>query len=641
MFEFELIFFLPKTNKYTMLLIVPISIFFLIIFAVWCFGYLPLVWFCLVGNPKIESPLNKVNFDGRYSRKINGMYPLIHDNQLVLVIADRKIAAEFYKTQKLHPRDRSFSCLGEVCSSFIGDAIGTKYAKEWTRHRKSLKCMMQTNFIKQYHEMMITETLAWLDREIKNPFSVNVSAQRFALVIISKMVYGELDYTQLFALADMHSELMNILVKKKLCESEQNKLQYFNEAWIRFNELQPVQPDTLRDYIIKHGDLSEKEVLDNLNEILLFNLDVMQSSIGALFYCLTKEKVYVKELYDEVHDRDLHALLKCDDFMKKVDQFILETARLYPSLSLTFPETLGAKQELGGIVFPKGTIVLLDTLSINYTDGFKFNPTRHKPTSNTKEFHRFGLGARSCLGQHFAHFILQVLLIETVRRYTLTFVSRDYVDKKYKGSAFFTPYLNFPPIYVCKRLCIAADEAILCGLSIGNSYYKRDTVMHTITCCANQGRVYPFIPNSAYSHTLRAQGKSESKIQKKLRNDTGRFRRWITEADVNTEFFVWDDFTDHNEFLSGKEEMLTLYETDLTFKADVDTLTKDAIAGGDINEGKLFLIEELAFLTRACELLHEEKLVYVYHQEWPIFTNLISGVYNHPPVSNIRFCVLN
>lgn len=175
---------------------------------------------------------------------------------------------------------------------------------------------------------------------------------------------------------------------------------------------------------LQGGNISKKEFVHTMYELLFFNVDIGEGEILGLCVELSR-----------------HRDLLNDD---NVDAFINEAARLHPGVEVSFPEELGEDTVFSGKRFPKGTFVSFDAVKYNLRLGADFNPSR----SGT--FYRFGLGSRSCAGQSIARFLLRTFLSCVVSRFDFCVLDEAGNSQNRSGLSTMVPSNRFGRI-VLKR----------------------------------------------------------------------------------------------------------------------------------------------------------------------------------------------
>ncbi len=336
-------------------------------------------------------------------------------------------------------------------------------------------------------------------------------------------------------------------------------------------------------------------------------------------------------------------LSKCD----AVTFLIQESARSHPSLHLTFPEKTPQDSYIGSYLIPSGTIVLIDADTINnrFDNADYLSPERFNSITK-KMIHRFGLGQRACLGQKFADLILQQCLFNIVRRVILV-NPHEMIGMKTSGSCFFTPYLKFPTVSVTYR------SVVLCGLSLGNSYYNEKNINNIFTkWSGNTPKLVTFIPDDPSFHTYMAKlgnnlseterSSKANNINKKCRNDSAVLMKRAEGCSKGKDFkFInarWNDIVNMNKVIydASLTDILSLYKTSSKFKQAVGDVTLEVISiSGNLSEGVMFLLKELAFIVKAPEILDCHSVIYSYHKSFSVVDNVLSGELDYPRVNNV------
>lgn len=565
--------------------------------------------------------IRSVNFYGRQASAVYGnVYLMWSEKEPIVIIADKEIARKYYKDHLNHPRDEDFS-LGPTMKCLLGNAIGTKYGKKWSEHKTALKFMLTISFINYWESNISILCKKYVDDMLKdNEINIVNSIKKFTLKVLSKVMYGYLtteEEEELIKLSDQHDKLLTTLffTEAKTCAE-------FEESWKQFNKsfIENPQPETGIWHMTK-SKLTEKEILGNMNEILLFNIDVMYSALGALLINLSRHPEYQK--------------------LELIDQVILESSRISPSLHLSFPERTAVNGQIGQYYVPSETLVLIDIDTINHCDSSFHNPDEFVLGRNltSNNYHRFGLGSRKCLGHKFAQIILQKCAYNFINRCVLLPTNKEIGIKK-EGIIFFTPYFEFPTI------SITYHSTVLCGISLGNSYYTKININKIFSYWnTNTPHLVTFIPDLPSYHTVKAKNmsKHDDEILKKCSRDSKVLHTRAKEAAKNKKFkfegVTWECLIKKHSILY--EESLNLvikeYCKDGVLAHEVNDVTSKVVGvDGNVQEGAKFLLKELAMIRIAPELLSVESVIYSYHLDFPIIEKMIYGELGDlPAVHNV------
>jgi cyclo(L-tyrosyl-L-tyrosyl) synthase len=183
-------------------------------------------------------------------------------------------------------------------------------------------------------------------------------------------------------------------------------------------------------------------------------------------------------------------------------------------------------------------------------------------------------------------------------------------------------------------------EVLAFGVSLFNSYFTEDRITRLLQKTASpDSKTYLVIADLPVVHNLRAIGKDDSYIEKKVRhhsnNMTNRCKRAIGASGVDAVIVNWGAIGSSAVYQDGLEQFHKLYDQDVGFHFEARRMTSDVLLnklGFLANEQQIdvavsFVLEELAFLWWGDQILGEDSLVYVYQNEMKILSNLISGEY--------------
>lgn len=184
-------------------------------------------------------------------------------------------------------------------------------------------------------------------------------------------------------------------------------------------------------------------------------------------------------------------------------------------------------------------------------------------------------------------------------------------------------------------------EVLAFGVSLYNSYFTEDQITRLLQRVASpDNRIYLVIVDLPVAHNLRAIGKDDSCIEKKVRqhsnNITNRCRRAVEASGVEATIMNWRAIASSDVYKVGVEQFQDLYDRDAKFRLEARKVTAGVLfnkLGVRANEQQIdvaafFIIEELAFFWWGDEILGENNLVNAYHSEMKILTDLIGGAYD-------------
>ncbi|KAF5289900.1 hypothetical protein FQA39_LY14962 [Lamprigera yunnana] len=192
----------------------------------------------------------------------------------------------------------------------------------------------------------------------------------------------------------------NIFQNQKKSQTEELKKLAFLDSLLRHNQ---------------NNDMTEDEIKDEVNTIMVAGHDPISSVLSFVLYCLSNnpevQRKVVEEM-DAILGKDTRRPLRLQDIqsMKYLDAVIKESLRLYPPVPF-IGRTVSEEFQFDGKTIPKGTSLLLNIYGIHhdpnvYPDPQSFKPERFMDADNASRpryaFIPFSSGMRDCIGQKFA-----------------------------------------------------------------------------------------------------------------------------------------------------------------------------------------------------------------------------------------------
>lgn len=197
------------------------------------------------------------------------------------------------------------------------------------------------------------------------------------------------------------------------------------------------------------------------------------------------------------------------------------------------------------------------------------------------------------------------------------------------------------------------------GMSPGNSYFKDEEIKYLLkTTVERYGRVAIMIADVPAISTYIALGYPENRARKDkaipqgnlLKNRTERAIAQLEYTKDQVKIIDWAEEVEPNaDYQASYKNIRKLYEENSLFENDADETTKGVIVGSKkeipnvIAATKIavhYLLSEFAFLDFAPKFLNTEKVVYIYHKNWPVYENYIAGKYDRKSKSYIDFLLM-
>lgn len=176
------------------------------------------------------------------------------------------------------------------------------------------------------------------------------------------------------------------------------------------------------------GDqLSDAELRDEVVSLLFAGADTTKNLLLWTLYLVARHPEVADRLCVEIDttvtgDRVTYENTLELTYLRAV---IDESLRMYPPAWQEFRNTID-DDEIGGYRIPKGTQIFFTPFTVHrhpdfWPDPETFDPDRHLPgtTIDRSALIPFGIGPRTCIGNHFALIGAQLAIAEIMRRYRL------------------------------------------------------------------------------------------------------------------------------------------------------------------------------------------------------------------------------
>lgn len=219
------------------------------------------------------------------------------------------------------------------------------------------------------------------------------------------------------------------------------------------------------------------------------------------------------------------------------------------------------------------------------------------------------------------------------------------------------------------------NNIAILGISPRNSYFTKANIGFALDrLLQEETNVLVFIPDVPDIHNWLAYGYEERKARKKADAVGRSFRKTVHEicadrryscansgnAPVQVRIIDWQsEIEDNPLYKDSLAEIETLYQVSNAFRYDVrkaslhsiqSKIKNDPVLQDYFNETGIekgishavhYVISEIAFLNVAPVLFACEHADYVYHREWPIYENFISGKYEGTYRPQLRFKIVS
>ncbi|KAJ0170853.1 hypothetical protein K1T71_013625 [Dendrolimus kikuchii] len=188
-----------------------------------------------------------------------------------------------------------------------------------------------------------------------------------------------------------------------------------------------------RNSLMPSGELSNKEIHDEVNTMIAAGYDTTASTILLLFVALGSYPKAQEKVYQEKR-----RLTK----FRIYDRFIKETMRLYPIVPLIF-RTLDKDVDLKHCTLPAGDTCCISIYAANRhrvwgPDAEEFIPERWLEPSRVPHnaLATFSFGKRGCIGNNYAMMSMKTTVVHMLRHYR---IEADITKIKFKVDILSTP----------------------------------------------------------------------------------------------------------------------------------------------------------------------------------------------------------
>lgn len=365
-----------------------------------------------------------------------------------------------FKDSHLHAKSFNFDA-GWLFGELVGKAVGLLSGQDWNRVRDV--------FAPSFHRTKVDEFLPVIQRRVKKCLdelhaSPKVHANGTLIIrpaddlrllsfwVLCDIMYGDMTpemEANMLKIVDERERvwanvtaggLSRLSIGRYLPNASKRTLKLFRSHWYQFNrqacdrarhELNGTPPICVYYDAVEREELTEREMLDSMDEILFANLDVTIGSLSwVLIFMATHPKVQ-DQLREEIGSNSTESYAIRNQYISGSSSLLmaclLESARLRPIASFSGAQSPPTDREVGSYVIPAGMNVTVDIHGLNTDDPswgddrHQFNPRRFLDAKNHSVFRyrlwRFGFGPRQCLGKYLADLFLKTLLAHIVENY--------------------------------------------------------------------------------------------------------------------------------------------------------------------------------------------------------------------------------
>lgn len=184
------------------------------------------------------------------------------------------------------------------------------------------------------------------------------------------------------------------------------------------------------------------------------------------------------------------------------------------------------------------------------------------------------------------------------------------------------------------------------GMSPGNSYFTQETILRLIEkTLSNYSSAVIFIPDIPAISTYEALGyplnKAKAKAVLKGNNLKNKVKSALNQLDYSEEnIYVLDwslDVARENSYTDMYNQLQKIFDTNAGFRSQILSTTLEVLKNSDKSiadlhtaclKGSRYILAEFAFLEICSELFSSNEARYIYHKDWPVYEDYISGKFD-------------
>jgi len=197
------------------------------------------------------------------------------------------------------------------------------------------------------------------------------------------------------------------------------------------------------------------------------------------------------------------------------------------------------------------------------------------------------------------------------------------------------------------------------GMSPGNSYFKDEEISHLLrTLIERFGRVVVLVADIPAISTYVALGYPQNRARRDkalpkgnaLRNRVRKIMAQLSYSEEQVLIIDWEHDVEQNLNYQKQYKIISqLYETNKSFHQMAAETTRVVLESSKREVENLdtateiavhYLLSELAYLEFAHEFFHVHKVVYVYHKNWRVYEDYISGKFDGVVKKHLDFLLM-
>lgn len=352
-----------------------------------------------------------------------------------------------YSKSKLQTKD---------LAKYIGKGLLTAEGNHWRTHRKMIQPAFHLKNLKTLLEIMHRAVIEELDR-----ISPDTEQDVFELMgdlafqVVAKSLFSSSDIRQPMAqLKKITEENQTMLIREmrqpyfkwwftvtgqitRELDKAQTAREILNglvEQRLTSNQKSTDLLDMLLESEYEDGSkMPRKQLIDELLILFAAGHETTANALSFTLYFIAKDKVLQERLFQEIQKADMQGFsMESLKQLPLVQSCINEAMRLYPPAYFIDRKAL-EDNEIDGMTIKKGTVVLLSMYELHRHKDFWERPNEFvgdrfldlEPKTYASYYYPFGAGPRMCIGNAFATYEMAMAVMELVKRFTITPLTKE------------------------------------------------------------------------------------------------------------------------------------------------------------------------------------------------------------------------
>ncbi|MFK7799449.1 MAG: cytochrome P450 [Aureispira sp.] len=345
----------------------------------------------------------------------------------------------------------------------VAAGLPTIAGKPWLKQRRAMQPGFHKKKLEGTVNLMIEEANLYietvLDKYAENQQEVDLFSEMLMLTfrLIIKILFGKTfnEEKMLLFRESIEFGLQTFINKTR---------KPYLKPWYRINglhaknkQLQKTRDKYVSDFIQKRRDsgkqeddlldmllnvqyedgssMTNKQLLEEVILLFVAGHETSGNGVAWILFILDKYPEIAQKMIDYIdeHLGDRTPTLEDLSNMSYITQVIEEGLRLYPPAWYIEREALG-DDNIEGVSITKGQTIAISIYSLHRNPKYwenpdKFDPDRFSPENKKKReastYMPFGIGPRLCIGKNIALMEMQLILILTLRRYKINFLTKE------------------------------------------------------------------------------------------------------------------------------------------------------------------------------------------------------------------------